>query len=66
MEHECEKIEANEDIGVHFRLQAGVFRALCDNDAAEAEVYSCGEEGGGDGETDEITGGNVSLVMEDI
>lgn len=54
LQHEREEVARDEDLRVALRREARVLGAECAYDAGEAEVQTCGVEGGGDGQTDDL------------
>ena len=54
LEEEGEDVAGDEDAGVRERFEVRVFRAEGDDDAGEGEVDTRGEEGGGNGQADDL------------
>ena len=54
MQDEGKDVAADEDAGVGVRLEACELFAVDNDDAGEAEIDTCGEEGRGNGEADDI------------
>lgn len=54
MQDEGKDVAANKDTRVGVGLEARELLAVNDDDAGEAEVYPCGEEGRGNGEADDV------------
>ena len=66
LQHQREDVAGDEDERVGAGRDAGVCGAEGVDDAAEAEVEACGEEGGGDGEADDLEEEGVLVVVEEI
>jgi hypothetical protein len=57
LEDECEEITADEDVGVRFVLQSRVVGTYSYDGTAEIEVDTGSNEGGREGEWDEVAMG---------
>lgn len=58
MKHEAEEVDAQEDDGIHARFEVCVLvgGVVEDDDSSEREVDAGGEEDGGDGYADDLSG----------
>ena len=54
LQHQRDEVKRDEDVRVHLRAEAGALRGVDDDEPGQGQVYGGREEGGADGEADEV------------